>query len=166
MRTFLAVMLVAVVGCKTTPDAAPEPETVTEQPVKAANGPELLLSLKRTPCFGRCPAYTVELFGDGRVRFMGDSNTRERGQHEGTVSAEDMTKIADRFAASDFAKWKSDYMNHQVTDMPGAVVTWKGKTIRHYHGDDSAPADLKTLENDLDVLLGTAKWVRGEASDR
>lgn len=166
MRTVLAVTLVALVSCKTTSEKTPDAQTVTEQPVKETKGPELLLSLKRTPCFGRCPVYTVELFTDGRVHFVGDSNTKERGEREGTLSAEQMSKIAERFAASDFAKWKADYMNHQVTDMPGAVVTWKGKTIRHYHGDESAPPELMTLETDLDVLLGTAKWVRGEASDR
>lgn len=167
MRTFFIVMLMTLVGCKTTSDKTPDAETVTQQPVKATNGPELLLSLKRTPCFGRCPVYTVQLFADGRVHWTGDANVRERGDREGRLSADEISKIAARIEATDFAKWKPDYMNHQVTDMPGAVVTWKGKTIRHYHGDESAPVDLTALETDLDVLLGTAKWIRGEeASDR
>ncbi|MGV3620780.1 MAG: DUF6438 domain-containing protein [Archangium sp.] len=165
MRTMLVVMVLALVSCKSTPEKAPE-EDVKTAPVTEAKPDDLLLSLKRTPCFGRCPVYTVQVFADGRVRWVGDANVRERGEREARLSADEVAKIAARIDASDFATWKTDYMNHQVTDMPGAVLTWKGKTIRHYHGDESAPVDLMALETELDVLLGTAKWIRGEASDR
>lgn len=164
MRALVFVMLGSVLGCKSTPEKAPEPEVVKQPEVVST---EPVLSLKRTPCFGRCPVYTVELFADGRLHFVGDANVRERGEHDGKLTAERVSAVTMRLEASDFAKWKTSYEKHTVTDLPGAVLTWKGKTIRHYHGDESAPVDLMALETELDQLLGTSKWIRGdEASDR
>lgn len=167
MRAHVVVMLLLTAACKTTPDKPVEPEPVTQPVTAAPDAPALLLSLKRTPCFGRCPVYTVELYADGRLHFEGDANTRERGAHEGKLTPEQVAAVTARVEASDFATWKTSYETHTVTDLPGAVLTWKGKTIRHYHGDESAPTDLMALETDLDVLLGTSVWIRGEeASDR
>ncbi len=164
MRALVFVMLVVAGGCKSTPGKAPQPEVV-KQAEPASPAP--LLSLKRTPCFGRCPVYTVELFADGRLHFVGDANVRERGEHEGKLTAEQLAAVTARIDASDFAKWKTSYEKHTVSDLPGAVLTWNGKTIRHYHGDESAPVDLMALETELDALLGTSVWIRGEeASDR
>lgn len=159
--------MLIVAGCRTS-TGKPEAPVVAKQPqIVDAGAPGLLLSLKRTPCFGRCPVYTVELFADGRLHFVGDANVRARGEHEGRLSGAEVAKVTERMEASDFARWKTAYDKQSVTDLPGAVLTWKGKTIRHYHGDEHAPIDLMALETDLDVLLDTAKWIRGEeAPDR
>jgi hypothetical protein len=40
-------------------------------------------------------------------------------------------------------------------------VTFAGRTIRHNLGDETAPAELVALENDLDTLIGTGPWTTG-----
>ncbi len=155
--------LLVLLGCRSTPAPAPAPRvepapTPTEAP---------LLSLQRTPCLGRCPVYTVELFADGRLRFLGSANVSARGEHEAQLTPEHVQRVVTLVEASRFATWKGPYDARDVTDMPGAVLTFRGRRIVHYHGDNSAPADLTTLETDLDEMLGTAQWIRRtEAVDR
>ena len=46
------------------------------------------LQLQRSPCFGTCPAYTVALAADGRVRFAGERYVGVESAERDASSAE------------------------------------------------------------------------------
>ena len=51
-----------------------------------------------------------------------------------------------------------------MTDAPSCniivqFVDGSSKSVKHYHGDFSAPKKLDALENRLDRLLGTAPYI-------
>lgn len=156
MRSALTLGLVLLFGC---PSATAEvkKEAVTETP-------RLLVAMERGPCFGACPVYRVEVFTDGRVRFEGKRFVKVLEPVEAKLSAEQVKAISQRLAALDF-KW-ADYTDRNATDMPSVQLTHETRTLTHYHGDNSAPEGLTKLEDDLDALIGTAKWIKGEAVDR
>jgi hypothetical protein len=43
------------------------------------------LIFSRGGCFGACPAYTVELFSDGKVIYNGNFNVRLKGEDSSSV---------------------------------------------------------------------------------
>jgi Domain of unknown function (DUF6438) len=183
MRTLVLVAFV-LAGCKSTPEAhsaeagpptkptdaaptAPPQPTVAPgadpvpEPAKPVPGPSngVTVELTRGACFGRCPMYTVAVSTNGDVTFKGVNFVSVKGMAKGKLGREALTKLTARLEASGFGTWKTSYENHQVTDMATVELTWNGKTIRHYLGDEKAPEALTQLENDVDALIGTAQWV-------
>jgi len=155
----VALGMVLLLGCQS---SAPE---VKKDAV--AEAPRLLVAMERGPCFGACPVYRVEVFTDGLVRFEGKRFVKATELVEGKLSAAQVKAISDRLAAVDF-KW-ADYTHADATDNPTVVLTHETRTLKHYQGDHSAPETLTKLEDDLDALIGTAKWVKGDmagAADR
>lgn len=150
MRSTLTLTAVLLFGCQTAP-------AVKEQ--KLAGG-EVVLSLQRTPCFGACPVYLVEVLGDGTLRFKGARHVKITEPVELKLEPATLQRLFARLDGSDFAGWP-DYTKVDATDAPTVVLTYKGHTVRHYRGDDAAPAELTKLEDDVDALLGTERWTKG-----
>jgi nucleoid-associated protein YgaU len=120
-----------------------------------------LLTLERGACFGRCPMYRVQLFDDGALEFVGERFVAAVGTSTAQLDAAALAKLRARVEGSSFARWKQRYTRPTVTDLPTVQLSWKGKTIVHALGDASAPPELTRLENDVDVLLDTARWITG-----
>src|SRR5690242_13664291 len=66
-----AILAVVVAGCWTGPDPATAP-----QPPQGPHRRALRVIMERTPCFGACPTYKVEIDGDGTVRVRAAGATR------------------------------------------------------------------------------------------
>jgi hypothetical protein len=149
MRSSLLILcgLLGVVGCKSMPE------------VTQAGPVSPLVSLERTACFGQCPIYVVSVATDGAVTFVGERFVRVTGTAKGQLSREVLAKLTARLEGSAFLSWKAAYTNQLVTDQPSANLTYKGRTIRHYQGDETAPKELTQLEDDVDALIGTSQWV-------
>ncbi|HEY0881896.1 MAG TPA: DUF6438 domain-containing protein [Archangium sp.] len=155
MRSALTLGLVLLFGC---PSATAEvkKDAVTETP-------RLLVAMERGPCFGACPVYRVEVFTDGRVRFEGRRHVKMKETVETRLSGEQLAAISERIKNLGF-KW-GDYNDPSVTDLPSVRLTIGDQTLSHAIGDRRAPYKLTKLEDDLDTLIGTAKWINGAAAE-
>jgi hypothetical protein len=162
MRTLLTLLALSIFGCQSAPAAKKDAPVVSAaDPVKAG---EVLLSLERGACYGRCPIYRVEVLADGLVRFKGERNVRVTEPVEAKLDAAALGALTSRLEQSGFSSW-SDFTAVTETDQATVVITFKGKTVRHYLGDGKAPEALTLLERDLDALIGTARWVTGAGAD-
>ena len=132
--------------------------------LNTGGAPGLLLSLERTPCFGACPVYTVEVRTDGTTAFKGARHVKVTEPVEVKLEPATLQKLSALFEASEFARW-ADFTRTPVTDMPSVVLTYQGHTVRHYLGDDKAPAALTALEDEVDAIIGTARWVKGTGAE-
>jgi hypothetical protein len=126
-------------------------------------GDEPLVRLERTACFGRCPVYSVTVSSTGVVVFDGEHAVKVLGRSSAQLTPARLGELVARLERSSFAQWK-DFVSQDMTDQPGAVLTFRGKTVRHYHGDEKAPPELKQLEDEVDALIGTSQWVSGEGA--
>lgn len=118
----------------------------------------LIISLEKTPCYGPCPAYKMEIFSSGLVRFKGESNHKMIGNYESSLHQEDLQKIVQRFRDSNFFKFKNQYTGN-VSDLPTTYIYFKDqsneKTIQDYY---NAPEQLKELEQVVENLIPTLPW--------
>jgi hypothetical protein len=159
MRTLtvpLSILVLLAAGCATTS------ATHVAVAVTPASAPhELLASLERTACYGRCPAYVVSVYADGVVEFDGRQFTATQGLAKATLTADELAAVRRALDASGFASFKAAYADTRTSDLPWATVQVGRKSVRHYTGDESAPPALTELERALDVLLGTSRWLAG-----
>jgi len=119
----------------------------------------IAIGLERTPCFGRCPAYTVIIQSYGTLRYEGKADVPRLGKHTGRVDEWQLTQLFHFAKDINFAKFDAAY-HLPVTDMPSVysmVETKQGrKIVRNYA--NVGPATLWAFEQLIDKLLLEAKW--------
>jgi hypothetical protein len=58
---------------------------------------EVQVGLSRGSCFGPCPNYTVQIFGDGTVTYGGGGNVAVTGSREAKIAQVEVAKIVSEF---------------------------------------------------------------------
>ena len=157
MRSLLTLLPVLLFGCQTSPSVKKVEAAVTTTP-------EALVSLERTACYGTCPIYGVSVLSDGTTRFEGKRHVKITEPVEVKLEAAALEKLKAAFEKSGFAKWP-DYTRTNVSDLPTVVLTYQGHTVRHSLGDDKAPPELTALEDEVDAIIGTDRWVKGTGAE-
>jgi hypothetical protein len=131
----------------------------------------LRITLKRTLCFGTCPAYSVTIDGDGNVTFDGQTYVDSKGRHSGKIAPEQVRALFAAFQKADFFSLFDNYSS-RITDMPTHIVTLAydghSKTVTDYAGFrvgmPQAVADLEVL---IDTTADTKRWIgNGGEGDR
>jgi ankyrin repeat protein len=125
----------------------------------------LRMRLQRTRCYGPCPAYAVEVKGDGSVEFEGTENVLIIGHHHGQITKEAVQKIVAAFRRADYFSLKDSYAA-PITDNPSYVTSIEfdqnKKSVRDYVGIQvGMPESVRALEDTIDQMTGTEKWVKG-----
>jgi len=130
--------------------AKPAEEVEVEAPV---------IVFKRTVCYGRCPAYTANIYADGRVEYEGQQHVGVLGKKEFTLP---ITTVAEMLRISQEARFGElqDFYSKGTTDLPSTVVAvllpsgqMKAVTV-----EEGAPDELmgfiSYLRAQLDPLAG------------
>jgi Domain of unknown function (DUF6438) len=133
------------------------------------------VTMKRAGCFGACPVYSVRIGGDGSVEFSGESYVRFIGEATGQVPAGDVERLVGAMLDADYFSLSSesgcgpgDDLTF-TTDASGATISLtlgeQTKTIQDYHGNSCAPRVLRSIEDLIDEIAGTASWVKCDTPD-
>jgi hypothetical protein len=135
----------------------------------AAPGPEPTVTLERTPCFGTCPVYRVAISRSGAVTFSGKHHVAQPGQARATIPPERVDSLLAELEAAGYFGFADEYVMDSpacgmyATDSPTVITsaTRQGetKTIRHDRGCSAAPPELSRLEQRIDEVAGTGRWV-------
>ena len=127
---------------------------------------QVTVLLERGDPMGGGPSYRLEISGDGTVRYTGLMNVFVRGKRTGRISEGAFEKLLDEFRSAHFAELHDDYPS-PATDQPWCVVTVASgsyaKRISEIGGQMNrvAPENLIRLEDKIDELANSKKWVRG-----
>ncbi len=116
------------------------------------------LKIERTPCFGRCPSYTVEFFKTGQVIYNGKSNTKMKGIHRARMTKAQTIAFFRQFEKYNYAKVASKYRK-EATDLPSMhvsmVINGKRKSVMHA---ESGPRFFKQIGADVDEKISELRW--------
>jgi hypothetical protein len=130
----------------------------------------LKITLMRSPCFGSCPIYKVEIDGDGNVRYEGFDYVAVTGKHRAKVPVQSVRDLYAQFKKTEFF-WLFDEYAASMTDIPGYTtsISFDGQTKRvlDYAGTSiGMPRDVRDLEKQIDTVADTGKWVQGRPKNR
>jgi uncharacterized protein DUF6438 len=123
----------------------------------------LRVTLNRSGCYGRCPAYEVEIHGDGTVLYDGKANVKTKGRKVAKISHASLVKLVDVFREADYFSLAERYVSG-VTDNPTFVssISFDGlsKSVLDYVGRDvGMPSAVSDVEAAIDRLSGASKWI-------
>lgn len=117
---------------------------------------------------GISPDYSLTIHGNGKVIYDGVENVKVKGIVESSIDKDKITSLLLGFKESDFFSLNDTYsVKDSITrpytvisiSMPkenGKVIT---KSVKYYHGDRNAPKELKALEDEIDEIVGSNKWI-------
>ncbi len=124
----------------------------------------LRITLGRRQCLGTCPAYDVEIDGDGSVTFTGYQFVAVKGIQKYRIPIEKVRELVERFRQAKYF-WTFDDYAAPVTDFPAfqTSISFDGRTKRvgDYDGEYvGMPAEISRLEDAIDETAGTDRWIK------
>ena len=142
---------------------APKKAVAAKAPTKPLAEPDPVLTFERTPCFGTCPAYTMQVFADGRVAYEGRRGVPMLGTKELKLPASAVADLLRQAKEARFEQFQDRY-SMNTTDLPSTIIAVRqpnGK-LKTVVMEEGAPENVRQLftyiSNQLDTLakLSTA----------
>jgi hypothetical protein len=123
------------------------------------------ITLSRGSCYGTCPAYKLEIYSDGKVKYEGHSFVKVIGTktwYIDEIAIKKLNKLITDYGYLDMQK--DENPNSFTTDLPTIttsveMMNGEKKTISNYHGLDDWPEKLKTFEDEIDEIVNSSKFV-------
>ncbi|MFN8359826.1 MAG: DUF6438 domain-containing protein [Candidatus Kapaibacterium sp.] len=121
------------------------------------------ISLTRTSCYGKCPVYSITIYGTGRVEFEGFANTKVLGKQEIVVPVDSVRILVAELEQQGYFSLNDRYEEYQMTDL--ATVNTEAeidgiiKKITHYKGDLTTPQILSDIEKRIDEIATVRQWL-------
>ena len=121
---------------------------------------ELVISLERTPCYGTCPIYKMEIFSDGSAFYHGERFVDRIGDYEFSVSKEVINYILKKAVEISFFELEDKYTAN-ISDLPKTITFINNgkdkKRVVNYYG---APKALKEFESLVDGCIDYRRMKR------
>lgn len=134
-----------------------------------SNGTNLVITIEKRPCLGKCPIYDLTIYGSGLVVYDGELFVETKGKRIKYIGGQELDHILAEFTNANFFSLDDSYA---VTskDLPATIIKieidGRVKRIWHYGSGcgtkyDVAPPELCELEKQLDEILAVKNWVEG-----
>jgi Domain of unknown function (DUF6438) len=135
-------------------------QTDSVPPVATHDYGKAVITLERTVCFGKCPAYTLKIDGRGKVDYNGLDFVAVTGAQSSQITPEAVKGLVDEFFKIDYFALQ-DSFDSPITDVPSYTtslsIDGKTKTVFNRAG---GPEALHALENKIDEVANSAQWVK------
>lgn len=121
------------------------------------------IALSRSSCFGFCPDYRVDVYGDGRVVYEGKRFVDVPGKHVYRIPTQDVVKLVKQVRALDIWSMRDSY-HARITDQPGYALTLTFGPQTHHIYDYAGqmvgmPVAVTHFEDDVDRVSRADQWV-------
>jgi hypothetical protein len=121
------------------------------------------IALARSGCFGSCPDYRVDIYGDGKVVYHGSRYVDVEGEHTYRIAPGDVAKLVDSLKAKDLWSLRDAY-RARMTDNPTFALTigMGGEThqLEDYVGAYAGmPRAVTDFEEEVDRAAQSDIWI-------
>jgi len=123
------------------------------------------ITLSRSSCYGTCPAYKLEIYSDGKVKYEGHSFVKVTGTKTWQIDEKAIKKLNKLITDYGYLNMqKNENPDSFTTDLPTIttfveMMNGEKKTISNYHGLDDWPDKLKDFEDEIDEIVNSSKFV-------
>ena len=150
---FLVLIAIIMVHCK--------PATKLVEQKQEQVSEFKIISLNKTPCFGRCATYKIDIYSSGlAILDAKDFLSVKRGIYYSTVDHAILTRLKALHINTDWSKVNKSYIMN-IPDLPVAELSLffkdslKNKSIR---SNTEATPEVESLIQELNELAKSEKW--------
>jgi hypothetical protein len=139
-----------------------KPQTATKVQIPNGIDENLIAKIKRTPCFGKCPVFTIELFNNGVVKYTGMAYVERKGNFTAKVSPEFIKNIQDKALSIKYLSLENKYPIAPVViaDLPTTTTYIRiGNEGKLINDNFDAPKELIEFESWLEHAFDKVEWV-------
>ncbi len=123
--------------------------------------PNLVASLQRSPCFGYCPTFKMELFADGTAHYRGTAHVTRLGNYTTKVDAAFIKRIEDKALSIKYLSLLDHYPTGDiaVSDVPTVTSYIRiGKDNKRITNNYDPPKALTEFEQWLEAQFEGLNW--------
>lgn len=140
-----------------------EQENIKNKLYEPTDIQNVVITLKRSACFGICPTYNITIYGNGTVIYEGTTNVNMTGIQISNITEDNLRLLISEFKKIDyFSLNETEIANHVVYDAPmfttSLTINGTTKTIKHY--ETAVPKQLTDLENKIDEIVNSSQWIK------
>jgi hypothetical protein len=121
----------------------------------------VLVKMKRTACFGKCPQYEVTLFASGLVTYKGIAHSSLIGSYKSKVAKKEIDLIFTKANECNYFNFSDKYPTNgnDIVDFPVCItqLNYNGKSKSIFNRND-APKELVFFEKYLDNFFSSLNW--------
>ena len=140
------VLCISALGCLSTKDISKLKEK------------DIVISLKKGACYGRCAVYNLDFYKDGFIVYEGLLHTEKYGIYSKYISKELLAELKKDFASIDFFNLPSEYPA-EIVDLPMITMFHKnGKMSKTVSGRTERPKELVQLQIKLEKIANESGW--------
>ncbi|MDC1221876.1 DUF6438 domain-containing protein [Salibacteraceae bacterium] len=146
-----------VPSSKPAEEVMPEEQAKPERP--APNYPDtLVFRMQRTPCFGQCPTYTINIYQSGWSLLEGKQFFDYEGFYTTKFTEEDLIQIENLAK-----KYGYDKMDHvydaPVTDLPSTTTIVNTESMNNWvYNRMNSPDELRSFEREMETMIKDKQW--------
>ena len=130
---------------------------------------DTLITLERSPCDGKCPAYKLTISADGGVVFEGHSHVKEVGIARSRITQEQLKQLVAEFERIKYFSLNdrysivpdgcTGYSHHGIFIVTSLRMNGELKRVVRNTGCLGAVPELKMLEDCIDEVAATKQWI-------
>ncbi len=162
---FLAACTKKIKDAATVPTIPTPPSVPSETPkaaVKPTTGTYVVFSIRRSPCFGKCKVYELQVLSDGTAHYFGKNNVEKIGDFVATYPAADFRVLKEKAEAIQYVKLAERYpldRKNEIVDLPYTFTSYNnGKIERKVANNYDCPDSLIEFEQLLDAFVDKLSW--------
>ncbi|SDK17526.1 hypothetical protein SAMN05421823_10263 [Catalinimonas alkaloidigena] len=108
-----------------------------------------VLTIEKTPCFGRCPTYKASVYEDGTVFYEGRQFVAKEGTYEFQAPAEQVKQWLQEAKQLGYFQLEDEYPT-KATDLPSTITSVRldGKT-KQITAVENVPPALRAFQTKL-----------------
>lgn len=122
---------------------------------------QLVASMVRTTCYGKCPYYEIKFYANGMATYHGRQHVPYIGQYKANIGEKRVAELLERAIAIDYMALENKYPQKGlgIIDFPVCItmVRLKQKEKVIYSRNDTPPK-LVTYQSFLDELVENVEW--------
>jgi hypothetical protein len=127
------------------------------------NWESVKISLLRVGCFGFCPAFNLEVHGDGSVFYGGRAYVAVTGQQHGSVPRENIAELISILEHADFYSLRNRYGEcgfDRADAYLSVEIKGRRKEVKDCEGESyGMPHSVRHVQAAIDRLSGAESWI-------
>ena len=150
---FFVFISILLIQCK--------PSSKLIEPKQEQEAEFKILSLNKTPCFGRCATFAIDIYNSGlAILDVKDNLSVKRGIYYTTIDAVTLSRLKSLHSNTDWTKVNKSYMMN-IPDLPVAHLnlffkdSLKNKFVR---SNTEASPEVESLIQELSQLAKSEQW--------
>jgi hypothetical protein len=139
--------MIFLVSCGSSRKSAWEASNAAKVPI------DFQVFMERTPCFGTCPVYKIEVNAAGTLIWTGIRFTEREHIWSRQLNDEERSMLWQEVQRTGYFDMAAEYDDPAISDAPWVLLEIEGKGKTHKVKDRiGAPAALRQLQSMLDTL--------------